>query len=224
MSRTSAVERCLLLRRRKRPCRAGAALLAKDQAHLGRRLQLGLMRTERRTGLGELERAQEVAPEITLVTTHFGQRTSARRSRHCSTDPRPSSGTKDARHQSTGASAVQEPRGALLANRREKRIRAPRKHRGASAKTPRRSPSERQAHLPHSATRGSGERSSGRSRPAARAKEGALDARARAGRRVTGAASRRGRPRRRGARARAVIMSGGCGFSLRERAASWARC
>jgi hypothetical protein len=68
----SGVQRGLFLRRRKRPGRARATLLAKDEAHLLWRLQLRLVGPEGGAGLRQVKRTEEVATEETFVTTHLG--------------------------------------------------------------------------------------------------------------------------------------------------------
>jgi hypothetical protein len=62
------VEGCLLLGRGEGPCGARAALLAEVEAQLLRRRQPSLVGPERRTGLRELERAEQVATKVTLLT------------------------------------------------------------------------------------------------------------------------------------------------------------
>jgi hypothetical protein len=69
------VQGSLLLSGGKRPGGAGAALLSKYKAQLLRRSQLRLMGTERCAGLGQLERAQEVDPEVALITANLVRRT-----------------------------------------------------------------------------------------------------------------------------------------------------
>ena len=71
---TSAVERRLLLRRGKGPCRSGATLLTEDEAQLRRRFELRLVRPERRAGLIELQRAEQVDAEEALLAADLGGR------------------------------------------------------------------------------------------------------------------------------------------------------
>ncbi len=70
---TAGVQRRLLLRRGKRPGRARAALLTEHEPQLRRRAQLGIVGTEGRAGLVQVERAEQVAPEeAVLATDGFG--------------------------------------------------------------------------------------------------------------------------------------------------------
>lgn len=63
----------LLLRRWESPRGARAALLTEDEAQLLRRLQLSLMGTERRAGLRQIERAEEVDVKVAFLTTHLAR-------------------------------------------------------------------------------------------------------------------------------------------------------
>ena len=82
-SRTRAlgVQRGLLLRRGERPCRAGAALLPEHEPHLLRRAQLRLVRAERRAGLVELQRAEQVDAEEAVLAARLRRRPAAVRMR-----------------------------------------------------------------------------------------------------------------------------------------------
>ena len=61
------MQRGLLLGRGERPGRARAALLAEDEAQLLRRFELGLVGTEGRARLRQLERAEQVDAEVALL-------------------------------------------------------------------------------------------------------------------------------------------------------------
>jgi|SRR5580693_2405484 hypothetical protein len=61
------VKRCLFLGRRKCPSGTRATLLAKLEAQLARRSQLGLDRAEGGTGLSEIQGAKQVATEKALI-------------------------------------------------------------------------------------------------------------------------------------------------------------
>ncbi len=76
------VERGLFLRRWERPGSPRATLLAEDEAHLLRRLQLRLVGAEGRAGLGQVQRTEEVATEEAFVTTHLASGSLARLSLH----------------------------------------------------------------------------------------------------------------------------------------------
>jgi hypothetical protein len=65
---TGLIEGCLLLGRGEGPGGARAALLAEVEAQLLRRRQPSLVGPEGRTGLGKLERAEQVAAKVTLLT------------------------------------------------------------------------------------------------------------------------------------------------------------
>jgi hypothetical protein len=78
----SGVQRGLFLRRRKRPGRPRATLLAEDEAHLLRRLQLRLVGTEGGAGLGQVQRTEKIATEETFLTTHFASGSLTLRSLH----------------------------------------------------------------------------------------------------------------------------------------------
>src|SRR4051794_4309424 len=68
----SAMERGLLLRRGERPRRLRAALLAEGEAQLARRAQtVGVVGPEGRARLVEVERTEEVAPEVALLARHL---------------------------------------------------------------------------------------------------------------------------------------------------------
>ncbi len=81
-SKRSGVQRRLFLRRWERPCGARAALLAKDEAQLLRRRELRLVWPEGGAGLGQLQCAQQVAPEIALIACDFADCPLALRPRH----------------------------------------------------------------------------------------------------------------------------------------------
>ena len=76
----------LLLRGGKRPRGSRAALLTEHEAQLWRRTQLGLVGTERRARLLQLQGAQEIDPEEALIAADFGRgslgSTPARCTRH----------------------------------------------------------------------------------------------------------------------------------------------
>ena len=68
------VQRCLLLRSRERPGRAGTPIGAKDETQLlGRSQPIGMIRTERRAGLRLGQRTEQVMPEEAVLTSrHTG--------------------------------------------------------------------------------------------------------------------------------------------------------
>ena len=61
----------LFLRRGKRPRRPRAALLAKDEAQLLRRLKLSIVRAERRTRLLHIQCTEHVPAKVTFLTGHL---------------------------------------------------------------------------------------------------------------------------------------------------------
>ena len=76
------VQRRLFLRGWERPRRPRAALLAKDEAQLLGRRKLRLVRPESGAGLSQLQRTQQVAPEIALIARYFAGSPLALRPRH----------------------------------------------------------------------------------------------------------------------------------------------
>jgi hypothetical protein len=70
-ARLLGVHRGLLLGRRERPRGPRAPLLAEDEPELLRRAQLRLVGTERGARLGQVERAEQVHPEVALLTAHL---------------------------------------------------------------------------------------------------------------------------------------------------------
>ena len=77
-----SVQRRLFLRRGERPRRTRAALLAKDETQLLRRRELRLVWPEGGAGLGQLQCAQQVTPEIALIACDFADCPLALRPRH----------------------------------------------------------------------------------------------------------------------------------------------
>jgi hypothetical protein len=112
----------LFLRGGKCPCGAGAALLAKDEAQLLGRSQLGLIGTERRAGLRKIERAEEVAPEVAFLAAHLGGDLLALPSLHLP-HPLPRVDERNGRDQSIARAAAQGKLWPHSANRRENRRR-----------------------------------------------------------------------------------------------------
>ena len=75
--RALRVQRRLFLRGGEGPGGARALLLAKDEAQLLRRPELSGIGTEGGTGLGEIEGAEQVAPEEALIARHLERATRA---------------------------------------------------------------------------------------------------------------------------------------------------
>src|SRR4051794_20037278 len=74
----SDVQRGLLLRGGKRPCGPCAALVAKDESQLRRRLELGLRGAIGGARLIQLERAKQVDPEEALIAADLRRGPSGR--------------------------------------------------------------------------------------------------------------------------------------------------
>src|ERR1700754_4305640 len=67
-----AVQRGLFLRRREGPRGLRAALLAEREPQLARRAQaVGMIGPERGAGLVEVQRAEQIAPEVAVVARHL---------------------------------------------------------------------------------------------------------------------------------------------------------
>jgi hypothetical protein len=78
----SSVKRSLLLGRGKCPCGTRAALLTEDEPQLLGRGELCLGGTKRGAGLGELQRTEQVAPEVAVIACDLACGSLALRSRH----------------------------------------------------------------------------------------------------------------------------------------------